>query len=165
METVVQTVAETVVERRGALSWLDREDQQLQRLRSSVSVCSQYVDDLMTSTSFQIAQSTPVNFTSTALRRLRQRRRRFLRDVADYIDSEKTRLGREIDGRADMNLTLSRLQTSHWLIYPRSLFHTASKHRPKDAVDGAAQFASFLTAGSVELDAVERWTSAGPHGW
>jgi len=22
-----------------------------------------------------------------------------------------------------------------------------------------------LTAGSVELDAVERWTSAGPHGW
>ena len=147
------------LERLGGLSSLDGEDQKLQRLQSSVTSCSKYVDDLLTAAAFQIARRPPVNVTSRALERLRQVRRNFLSDMAAYVESEKTKLAAAVAGRAldDEKLRLDSLLASDWLRYARSLFHSASKLDARVS-DRSTQFALFVTD-DVELNAVDRWTS------
>ena len=153
------------LEQHGGLRWLDVEDQRLDQLHSSLTACSQYVDDLLASTSFQISQRHPLNVTSRAVQRLGQLRTGFLRDVETYVESEKTRLAREVGQAASEQLKLSveRLLTSSWFIYPRSLsFHSTLSHVTSSNVTGrTAQLASFIApAARVHLNAPQQWATS-----
>ena len=150
------------LERLGGLSWLDHEDETLRRLYASVTACGQYVDELLTASVFQIARRSTLNVTSSALNRLRQARRNFLGDVAEYVQSQKTKLDTTVARRADEDakLRLEGLLTSEWLIYSRSLFDAdIASINLSDTSDRSAQFASFLAA-DAKINAVEGWMTA-----
>jgi len=153
---------EDCLERLGGLSWLEHEDETLRRLYSSVTACGQYVDELLTASAFQIARRSALNVTSSALDRLRQARRNFLGAVAEYVQSQKTKLKTTVARRAaeDAKLRLDGLLTSEWFIYSRSLFDVdIASMNLSDISDRSAQFASFLAA-DAKMNAVEGWMTA-----
>jgi len=153
------------LERLGGLSSLDVEEDTLQRLRSSVTACGKYVDDLLYSTAVQIAQSSRLGQTSCALDRLQQVRRDFLVNAAEYVESKKTQLNAVVARPAvdEAKLRLNAMWDNNWLRYSRFLFASAAEMTSRNLsatnVERSAQFAAFLEADG-ELNAVEQWTAA-----
>jgi len=152
------------LEQSGTLSSLDDEDTTLRQLHSSVTACSQYVDDLLSTTAVQFAQNYRLNQTFSALDRLQRVHKNFRIDMAEYIHSQKTQLHRVLARPAaeDVKLRREGLLDNDWLRYPRSLFQLAadatSQNVPVASVR-SEQFAVFVQGGD-ELNVIEQWTSA-----
>ena len=154
------------LERSGGTTSFNEEDSTLRQLHSSVAAWSQYVDDVLSTTAIQIAQSSQLNRTFRAFDRLQLVYRNFQVNVTQYIRSHKTHLDSVVAPVQDARLRLEGLLDNDWLRYARYLFQLAATSAANTTLRNfsdpglrSQQFAAILQAGD-ELNVIRRWSAA-----